>query len=79
MNNSYYTGYTTDLARRYQEHINRTSKCRYTRSFPPIKVAAFWIFGDKSSALKEEARIKKLSRKSKEKLIFERQNFNLIS
>lgn len=74
INDTYYTGYTTDLTRRYQEHVNKSSKCRYTRSFPPKKLAAFWCFDNKSSALKEEARIKRLSRFDKEKIISEYEN-----
>lgn len=69
INDTYYTGYTTDIERRYHEHINKSDKCRYTRSFPPKKLAAFWCFDDKSSALKFEARIKKLSKAEKEKMI----------
>ena len=68
-NNSFYTGYTTHVARRYQEHRSRSNKCRYTRSFPPKKLAAVWCFDDKSSALKEEARIKKLTKIEKQKMI----------
>ena len=71
VNDTYYTGYTTDIDRRYQEHVNKSDKCRYTRSFPPKRLSAFWYFDDKSTALKEEARIKKLSRIEKEKMIIE--------
>ncbi|OGT27123.1 MAG: hypothetical protein A3I77_00355 [Gammaproteobacteria bacterium RIFCSPLOWO2_02_FULL_42_14] len=69
VNDTYYTGYTIDIQRRFEEHVNRNANCRYTRSFPPIKLSACWCFDDKSTALKEEARIKKLSRLEKEKLI----------
>lgn len=71
INDTFYTGFTTDLDRRYHEHISRSKKCRYTRSFPPKELVAFWCFDDKSLALKEEARIKKLSKIQKEKLIAE--------
>ncbi len=69
VNNHYYTGYTTDLMRRYKEHIKGTSKCRYTRSFPPKRLVAFWCFNTRSEALKAEARIKKMTRMQKIKLI----------
>lgn len=69
INGSYYTGYTTDIARRYKEHQAGSYKCRYTRSFPPKKLAAVFVFEDKSVALKKEADIKKLSRYEKIKLI----------
>ncbi len=69
-NNTYYTGYTTNIEKRYQEHINGTSKCKYTRSFKPIRIAQCWkIQGNKSDAMKLEAYIKKLSRHEKEIII----------
>lgn len=69
-NNTYYTGYTNDLAKRYQSHKNGTGKCKYTRSFKPICIAQCWkINGDKSLAMKVERYIKKLSRVEKEKII----------
>lgn len=69
-NNSYYTGYTTDMARRYQEHVLGTDKCKYTRSFKPVRIARCWqVLGDKTVALQMERFIKKLSRSEKEKLI----------
>ena len=41
-NGSLYTGYTTDIKRRYQEHLSGSAKCKYTRSFPPVRIAACW-------------------------------------
>lgn len=69
-NDTYYTGYTNDIDKRYQQHINGTSKCKYTRSFKPLYIAQLWkINSDKSFALKIEAYIKKLPRNKKEKII----------
>ena len=68
-NNSLYTGYTTDLKRRYQEHVKGSAKCKYTKANPPKEVVASWVFHDKSRALKLEYRIKQLSRKQKLMLI----------
>lgn len=68
-NGTYYTGYTTDIVRRYKEHEKGTEKCRYTRSFPPKKLAYVLEFENKSDALKKEAEIKKLSKIDKIKLI----------
>lgn len=69
-NNTYYTGYTTDLKKRYQSHLDGTSKCKYTRSFKPIRIAQCWkVDGDKALAMKLERSIKKLSRQDKEKII----------
>ncbi len=69
-NGNYYTGYTTDLKRRYQEHLNGTAKCKYTRSFKPTNIAQAWkIYGDQSVAMKIERDIKKMTKKEKELLI----------
>ena len=69
-NNSYYTGYTTNLLRRYQEHQNGTAKCKYTRSFKPIKIAQSWsTFECKSEALAIERFIKRLPKPAKMDLI----------
>ena len=69
-NNSYYTGYTTDIERRYEEHVQGSSKCKYTRSFPPKRLAAFWeIDKSLSEVLAIECKIKALSKKQKTKLI----------
>ena len=67
-NGSYYTGYTTDIERRYKEHERGTAKCRYTRSFPPKELVFILKFDNKSDALKKEAEIKKLSKIEKIKL-----------
>ena len=71
-NASYYTGYTTDIQRRYQEHCIGSKKCKYTRSFPPKKLLAYWeILSSQSDALKLEKCIKQLSKKQKTKLVAE--------
>ncbi len=71
-NQTYYTGYTTDLERRFQEHVKGTAKCKYTRSFKPLNIAQAWqVFGDKAAAMKIEKHIKLMSRKEKEKIIAE--------
>lgn len=69
-NGSYYTGYTTDIIRRYHEHTHGSEKCKYTRSFPPIAIAACWeIVAERAVVLKIEAGIKRLSRQRKLSLI----------
>jgi len=72
-NGSYYTGYTTDIERRYKEHLARTDKCKYTRGFPPVRIAACWSidFGDLSDVLKIERHIKQMPHAEKTKLILE--------
>jgi putative endonuclease len=67
-NDSYYTGYTTDVERRYQDHLS--GKCKYTRSFKPLAIAQAWkVTGSKSAAMKIENYIKKLNRVGKLQLI----------
>jgi putative endonuclease len=69
-NGSYYTGYTSDLHRRFNQHVNGTAKCKFTRSFKPLEIAQHWVIDDgKKMAMKIERLIKKLSRKEKEQLI----------
>tara|TARA_Y100000588_G_C13993212_1_gene812401 strand:+ start:545 stop:844 length:300 start_codon:yes stop_codon:yes gene_type:complete len=67
-NDSYYTGYTDDLIKRYQKHL-RGSGSKYTRSFKPIHIAQCWEVNNKSQALKLEKQIKKLSKADKVKVI----------
>jgi putative endonuclease len=72
-NDSYYTGYTTDLLRRYQDHLS--GKCKYTRSFKPLAIAQAWkITGTKSAAMKVENFIKKLTREDKQQLLLKPEN-----
>jgi len=69
-NNTYYTGYTTDLLKRYNSHVNGTGRCKYTRSFKPQGIAQCWtIQGSKALAMQLERYIKKLPRSEKEKII----------
>ena len=69
-NGSYYTGYTTDIARRFQEHMDGSIKCKYTRSFKPIHIAQTWsTLNNKSEALRIERFIKTLSKQAKQNLI----------
>ena len=68
-NDTYYTGYTVDLLRRYREHQAGSVKCKYTRSFKPLGMVQCWPFSDKSQALSLEKKIKQLTRAQKEQLI----------
>lgn len=68
-NGAYYTGYTTDLERRYQDHLTGNAS-KYTRSFKPLRIAQSWqIIGSKSFAMKIECQIKRMNKKQKEELI----------
>ncbi|HRD68863.1 MAG TPA: GIY-YIG nuclease family protein [Legionella sp.] len=69
-NQTYYTGYTDNLEKRYRSHLNGTGGCKYTRSFKPQKIAQCWrIQGDKALAMRLERAIKKRSREKKIELI----------
>lgn len=69
-NNTYYTGYTNNLEKRYLSHVEGTGRCKYTRSFKPIKIAQSWeIREGKLKAMKVERYIKKLSRMDKDKIV----------
>jgi putative endonuclease len=60
----YYTGITTDLERRFNEHCAGVG-ARYTRMHPPVRVVAVRQFEDRSSASRAEAVVKKLPRGKK--------------
>lgn len=67
---SLYTGVTTDLNRRLQEHNQDNKKgARYTKVRRPVTLVYQEICNDRSSACKREAAIKKLTRQQKLKLI----------
>lgn len=68
-NQSYYTGYTDNLKKRFQDHLAGKG-AKYTRSFKPISIAQSWeVKGDKSVAMRIERYIKKLSKAQKEQLV----------
>jgi len=66
---SLYTGYTTDLARRLEEHNCGNKGARYTKSHRPVKLVYSEKFATSSTAKIREAEIKKLTRQDKLKLI----------
>ena len=61
---SLYCGWTLDVERRLAEHRAGTAS-RYTRSRRPVELALVTPVADRSAALREEARIKRLSRAAK--------------
>lgn len=65
---SLYTGITTDVEARFEAH-KKGAGARYTRAHPPAKIIYRETYPDKSSALKREAAIKKLSRQEKLTLV----------
>lgn len=71
---SLYTGISTNPERRFQEHAEMASTgqgrgAKYFRGRPPVETVLIIENLDKSEASKEEAQIKKLSRRQKLELI----------
>jgi putative endonuclease len=67
-NGSLYTGITTDVTRRFEEHRTGNGG-HYTRSQEVKRLAYTEPQPDRSAALKREAAIKRLSRQKKLELI----------
>ena len=66
-----YTGITTDLARREQEHNSEKSGARYTRSRRPVVLVYSEEVANRSEASKREHAIKKLPLSGKMQLVGE--------
>lgn len=64
-----YTGITTDMQRRWQEHCSGKGGARYFRGRKPETLCLLEEQSDRSSASKREAAIKKLSKTAKEALV----------
>ncbi len=67
----FYTGITTDLERRFQEHQSGVKGAKFFRSDVACRIVFSEPHEDRSSASKREAAIKKMTRIQKEKLIVE--------
>lgn len=65
---SLYTGYTTDVERRLEEH-RRGAGAKYTRGRGPLTLVHVERFPTRSDALQREAEIKQLRRPVKERLV----------
>lgn len=66
---SIYTGITTDLNRRIDEHNSSPKGAKYTRVRRPVELIYSESYEDKSSASKREYVIKQLSKIQKLSLI----------
>jgi putative endonuclease len=65
---SLYCGWTTDVQRRLRQHQTGAAS-RYTRGRGPVQVAWWTRMPSRSEAMREEARIKRLSRREKLRLV----------
>lgn len=66
---SLYTGITTDIERRFDEHCKGLKGAKYFNGRRPIEVVYRELGHSRSSASRREAEIKKLSRREKQRLI----------
>lgn len=66
--NSLYTGYTTDLERRVEEH-NSGEGAKYTQSRTPVELVHSEEYTTRSDAMSREYEIKQLSKSGKENLV----------
>ncbi|MGD8923120.1 MAG: GIY-YIG nuclease family protein, partial [Candidatus Zixiibacteriota bacterium] len=71
----YYTGCTSDLSRRLEEHENG-GYCRYTAARLPLTLVFSQRFPSIDDAIRAEKQIKGWSRKKKEALI--REDYNAL-
>ncbi len=62
---TYYTGITTDVNRRINEHNYSFKSAKYTRSRRPVKLVYVESSENRSTASRRESQIKKLKRKKK--------------
>lgn len=69
--NTYYTGITNDLQRRFIEHQSGENENSYTFKRRPLQLVYYSEFSDVNTAIAKEKQIKKWSRKKKEALIKE--------
>ncbi len=69
-NGRLYTGITTDVERRFEEHESGDKKgSKYLRGKAPLTLVMKKRIGDRSMALKVEAKVKKLPKTKKELLV----------
>lgn len=67
--NTLYTGITTDVERRTQEHNGDGRGAKFTRARRPVTVVYCEPSKDRSSASQREYQIKRLSKSQKEALV----------
>ncbi|MEA3374255.1 MAG: GIY-YIG nuclease family protein [Campylobacterota bacterium] len=67
--NTFYTGITTNLDKRIDEHNTSPKAAKYTRSRRPVTLIYHETSENRSEATKREMAIKKMTRQEKEKLV----------
>jgi len=67
--NSLYTGITTNIDKRIDEHNNSPKGAKYTKARRPVKLVYQEASKDRSTASKREYAIKKLTKTKKLELI----------
>ena len=65
---SLYTGWTTNLSRRWEAHKSGKG-AKYTKAHPPLACVYYEVCPNRQSAMRREYEIKQLSHSDKEKLI----------
>jgi len=68
VDDTFYTGYTTDVERRVAEH-NAGEGAKYTRGRTPVELVHVETYDSRSAALSREYEIKQLSRPEKAALV----------
>lgn len=66
--NKLYCGIAKNVEERFKQHLLGKG-AKYTKAHKPLKIVYTKEFENKSEALREEIRIKKLSKKEKQRLI----------
>jgi len=74
IDNSLYTGITTDVQRRFAQHLAGTG-AKYFRGHSPLRLVYLEDGHDRSSASRREAEIKKLRPEDKRRLIESPENY----
>ena len=69
---SLYTGITTDVERRFEEHLNCQKGAKYFNGRRPVRIVYREDGHSRSSASRREMEIKKLSRQEKQNLVAQR-------
>ncbi|MFT5138393.1 MAG: putative endonuclease [Lysobacterales bacterium] len=67
--NSWYTGITTDVQRRFKEHVSGVKGARYFRGRKPSIIVFTEGGHNRKSASQREAKIKKMSRAQKQSMV----------